>query len=128
MRGGRGENYTEYGSSRAIRGSSTRRAAQSNAGSGNAGVAGDCVTRAAGVLHAWTRRLDRRSSPGTARTGSRYDRSIPDRKSTRLNSSHVKISYAVFCLKKKIVDMLSAHMLSGARRMLADWSNLDYQT
>src|SRR5690606_37976909 len=25
-----------------------------------------------------------------------------DRKSTRLNSSHVKISYAVFCLKKKI--------------------------
>src|SRR5690606_39814935 len=28
----------------------------------------------------------------------------PDRKSTRLNSSHVKISYAVFCLKKKIRD------------------------
>src|SRR5690606_40468338 len=26
---------------------------------------------------------------------------IPDRKSTRLNSSHVKISYAVFCLKKQ---------------------------
>src|SRR5690606_41661048 len=26
-----------------------------------------------------------------------------DRKSTRLNSSHVKISYAVFCLKKKTV-------------------------
>src|SRR5436309_12066443 len=26
---------------------------------------------------------------------------IADRKSTRLNSSHVKISYAVFCLKKK---------------------------
>src|SRR5690606_31146401 len=26
---------------------------------------------------------------------------FPDRKSTRLNSSHVKISYAVFCLKKK---------------------------
>src|SRR5690606_24955146 len=25
-----------------------------------------------------------------------------DRKSTRLNSSHVKISYAVFCLKKKV--------------------------
>src|SRR5690554_6619555 len=25
---------------------------------------------------------------------------IPDRKSTRLNSSHVRISYAVFCLKK----------------------------
>src|SRR5690606_40850853 len=27
----------------------------------------------------------------------------PDRKSTRLNSSHVKISYAVFCLKKKTI-------------------------
>src|SRR5690606_41560513 len=30
-----------------------------------------------------------------------YDQHILDRKSTRLNSSHVKISYAVFCLKKK---------------------------
>src|SRR5690606_41901076 len=28
-------------------------------------------------------------------------RRVRDRKSTRLNSSHVKISYAVFCLKKK---------------------------
>src|SRR3984893_1834081 len=27
---------------------------------------------------------------------------VEDRKSTRLNSSHVAISYAVFCLKKKI--------------------------
>src|SRR5690349_21902758 len=27
-----------------------------------------------------------------------------DRKSTRLNSSHVEISYAVFCLKKKSLD------------------------
>src|SRR5690606_39956982 len=29
-----------------------------------------------------------------------------DRKSTRLNSSHVKISYAVFCLKKKKKDRM----------------------
>src|SRR5690606_40539184 len=28
---------------------------------------------------------------------------LSNRKSTRLNSSHVKISYAVFCLKKKII-------------------------
>src|SRR2546427_2028572 len=28
-------------------------------------------------------------------------RALPDRKSTRLNSSHSQISYAVFCLKKK---------------------------
>src|SRR2546426_5843514 len=30
-----------------------------------------------------------------------HDGGIPDRKSTRLNSSHLVISYAVFCLKKK---------------------------
>src|SRR5690349_22121372 len=30
-----------------------------------------------------------------------YDMKGKDRKSTRLNSSHVEISYAVFCLKKK---------------------------
>src|SRR3712207_7883020 len=29
------------------------------------------------------------------------DRTMADRKSTRLNSSHANISYAVFCLKKK---------------------------
>src|SRR5690349_22303486 len=33
-----------------------------------------------------------------------------DRKSTRLNSSHVEISYAVFCLKKK--NMRASHMPS----------------
>src|SRR3712207_7914276 len=32
-----------------------------------------------------------------------------DRKSTRLNSSHANISYAVFCLKKKKKDLLSIH-------------------
>src|SRR3712207_9011894 len=31
-----------------------------------------------------------------------------DRKSTRLNSSHANISYAVFCLKKKIVPRVAA--------------------
>src|SRR2546430_8026016 len=30
-----------------------------------------------------------------------HSRKHPDRKSTRLNSSHSQISYAVFCLKKK---------------------------
>src|SRR2546427_8512887 len=30
-----------------------------------------------------------------------YDLRLADRKSTRLNSSHSQISYAVFCLKKK---------------------------
>src|SRR5690606_41192594 len=32
-----------------------------------------------------------------------------DRKSTRLNSSHVKISYAVFCLKKK-TSLFTTHI------------------
>src|SRR2546428_8510751 len=31
-------------------------------------------------------------------------RAFPDRKSTRLNSSHDQISYAVFCLKKKDIQ------------------------
>src|SRR5437868_12116655 len=31
----------------------------------------------------------------------------PDRKSTRLNSSHVSISYAVFCLKKKNTEKVN---------------------
>src|SRR5207249_7378973 len=34
--------------------------------------------------------------------GDAYRYKLQDRKSTRLNSSHVSISYAVFCLKKKI--------------------------
>src|SRR5690606_41493291 len=40
------------------------------------------------------------------------DELAPNRKSTRLNSSHVKISYAVFCLKKKIVifDYIFLHI------------------
>src|SRR6516164_625988 len=33
---------------------------------------------------------------------------VPDRKSTRLNSSHRSISYAVFCLKKKINHLSSS--------------------
>src|SRR5258708_31435474 len=36
--------------------------------------------------------------------GARRDMILPDRKSTRLNSSHQIISYAVFCLKKKILN------------------------
>src|SRR5688572_31495998 len=42
--------------------------------------------------------------PKASRTGSYFRAaaaSLPDRKSTRLNSSHSQISYAVFCLKKK---------------------------
>src|SRR5690606_40343698 len=38
-----------------------------------------------------------------------------DRKSTRLNSSHVKISYAVFCLKKKSALQLRGLLLDSGR-------------
>src|SRR5437667_8505011 len=41
-----------------------------------------------------------------------YVRISADRKSTRLNSSHITISYAVFCLKKKIRTKTDNHMLS----------------
>src|SRR3712207_8619817 len=36
-------------------------------------------------------------------------RLLRDRKSTRLNSSHANISYAVFCLKKKHIDIVRSH-------------------
>src|SRR5437773_7699179 len=38
----------------------------------------------------------------------RVDRQLLDRKSTRLNSSHITISYAVFCLKKKKLARLAS--------------------
>src|SRR5436305_2425347 len=43
----------------------------------------------------WTLATGKQASPRGERPVAR------DRKSTRLNSSHVRISYAVFCLKKK---------------------------
>src|SRR5690625_5615226 len=41
---------------------------------------------------------------------------VQDRKSTRLNSSHVAISYAVFCLKKKKQRRAEQHDEVDARR------------
>src|SRR5690606_42058565 len=43
----------------------------------------------------------RHPQPALHATNGRVIHDQTDRKSTRLNSSHVKISYAVFCLKKK---------------------------
>src|SRR2546430_11251177 len=39
--------------------------------------------------------------PDIIKRGLQLDAPLQDRKSTRLNSSHSQISYAVFCLKKK---------------------------
>src|SRR5439155_25969047 len=47
------------------------------------------------------RRLHPHHQAGPSRGRRRRGGSDRDRKSTRLNSSHVAISYAVFCLKKK---------------------------
>src|SRR5207249_10434600 len=41
---------------------------------------------------------------------------VEDRKSTRLNSSHVSISYAVFCLKKKKMLERERHTVEMERR------------
>src|SRR5688572_32171091 len=55
----------------------------------------------------WTLPIALRGSSSTKRTtrgrlcGVRSEATWADRKSTRLNSSHSQISYAVFCLKKK---------------------------
>src|SRR5690554_7687985 len=51
---------------------------------------------------------DPSGSTVTSRQGMEGDdarSAMRDRKSTRLNSSHVRISYAVFCLKKKRSDL-----------------------
>src|SRR5690348_17584375 len=50
-------------------------------------------------------RISGTEDPAIARAG----RSQGDRKSTRLNSSHPSISYAVFCLKKKLLAPPSAN-------------------
>src|SRR5690606_41447454 len=47
------------------------------------------------------RQYHRLMRPDRTTGGSGKRLTMTDRKSTRLNSSHVKISYAVFCLKKK---------------------------
>src|SRR6266480_6489800 len=44
---------------------------------------------------------EREAALGAAIRGRNPGDSVVDRKSTRLNSSHMSISYAVFCLKKK---------------------------
>src|SRR3989442_5711619 len=66
-------------------------------------------------MTSWTRssptwRRFAEGDDGRERGGSSYCEASPgrrDRKSTRLNSSHVRISYAVFCLKKKKTQLSS---------------------
>src|SRR5690606_40609421 len=79
-----------------------RAARQRRAGERRAGTAGRNTSR-----HVRLRRascaltLSRRAGRTRAAVADGSAVARGDRKSTRLNSSHVKISYAVFCLKKK---------------------------
>src|SRR2546430_7571927 len=57
------------------------------------------------------------SGAGTVVVGNNYARvvrSVRDRKSTRLNSSHSQISYAVFCLKKKEPKQNTSALLTSS--------------
>src|SRR5690606_41177427 len=87
-----------HGDPRDLHSFPTRRSSDLAAdGSGDGGGAGDQRGRGqdeGGQDRADARRLGRIAGGGFGLFGK-------DRKSTRLNSSHVKISYAVFCLKKK---------------------------
>src|SRR3712207_7913308 len=49
----------------------------------------------------WDMNMDTEKYKNTSHYGYEEDIMLQDRKSTRLNSSHANISYAVFCLKKK---------------------------
>src|SRR5437879_7006541 len=53
----------------------------------------------------------RSAAPRNALDGARSGPQCEDRKSTRLNSSHRCISYAVFCLKKKTKNMFAYFVL-----------------
>src|SRR3712207_9229916 len=64
----------------------------SNLAAESRGRAGRASHRRVAIAGIHRLRTSHRSAPGVAET---------DRKSTRLNSSHANISYAVFCLKKK---------------------------
>src|SRR3712207_7596975 len=52
-----------------------------------------------------------------------YAAGVKDRKSTRLNSSHANISYAVFCLKKKKQTDIAPH---PARHVRSRYHSHDY--
>src|SRR3989454_8964365 len=95
-----------------------RRRPAGRGGGGGGGGGGAAVLRPRGAARGARASPGRRSRPARAGRGtdprvrgSPIPRAVPggglrargsgDRKSTRLNSSHLVISYAVFCLKKK---------------------------
>src|SRR3712207_7220461 len=71
---------------------------------GQEGRPGGALALASDRLRGGARRS---AAPGARDHGLRSAGSPADRKSTRLNSSHANISYAVFCLKKKKQTILN---------------------
>src|SRR5256885_7346784 len=61
---------------------------------------------------------DRRSAPACPAAQGRQSATDRDRKSTRLNSSHLVISYAVFCLKNKTLLAGQENPRHASRRPL----------
>src|SRR5690349_23736870 len=62
-----------------------------------------------------------RSPPQCPGRAAAHSETIGDRKSTRLNSSHVEISYAVFCLKKK-TDYYDIKRIEAVKPAIEDFS------
>src|SRR5256885_6184904 len=87
----------------------TGRPGRSSCGPSTGVAGGTCITGSvlipgAGAGACWAPAPGAGVTPGTG--------AGPDRKSTRLNSSHLVISYAVFCLKKKtIVERLDSDVV-----------------
>src|SRR5690349_24073402 len=67
-------------------------------------------------------RVDHRRAADRVEVRARVRGRAGDRKSTRLNSSHVEISYAVFCLKKKKNKLTISLMLPSLAEGLSQWS------
>src|SRR2546430_11251174 len=77
----------------------------------------------AGVEQRWLFRPAAVPGVGAARVEAA---SLRDRKSTRLNSSHSQISYAVFCLKKKkkkAIHLLRDILVHHASTMIIDYKH-----
>src|SRR2546427_6674805 len=72
------------------------------------------VTPGPGSTEAWGPQFNASHGAGCRKCPRRTH---PDRKSTRLNSSHSQISYAVFCLKKKNNSEHSAYGMKEHQHM-----------
>src|SRR5437588_9177640 len=60
------------------------------------------------------------ANPHHEKEGHHRDVDLRDRKSTRLNSSHTVISYAVFCLKKK-KKKYNKHIILSSKYFVRTW-------